>query len=331
MIQCIRNLTTGDQLMHPRIPLLSEDPQLLAALPALPTMDDLPSEDPEEPGLPDEFHDLQPQLLSRTLRLSGYASQELYTASDLNLYYDLSHPLWHKRPDWLLVVGVSRLYEGKRDRASYVIWQEKVSPAVIVELLSPGTESDDLGRFAPKPAVAEQTPPNTPPAKFQVYEQILSVPHYIVFNKRDSSLRYFRLRDGSYQEQAVAETNTRLWIPELGIGLAIWQGTFEGMPQAWLRWCDATGMLLPTDTEAALEREAEAQQQRDQAESQRQQAESQRDQAELQRQQAELQRQQAELQIRQTVLNLLAFGMEIEQVAQMTGLSVQEVNAIALK
>jgi hypothetical protein len=29
----------------------------------LPTMYDLPSEDPEEPGLPDEFHDLQPQLL----------------------------------------------------------------------------------------------------------------------------------------------------------------------------------------------------------------------------------------------------------------------------
>ena len=29
----------------------------------LPTMYDLPSEDPEEPGLPDEFHLLQPQLL----------------------------------------------------------------------------------------------------------------------------------------------------------------------------------------------------------------------------------------------------------------------------
>lgn len=35
-----------------------------------PTMYDLPSEDPEETGLPDEFHDLQPQLLSATLRLT---------------------------------------------------------------------------------------------------------------------------------------------------------------------------------------------------------------------------------------------------------------------
>ncbi|WP_178378180.1 hypothetical protein [Chroogloeocystis siderophila] len=31
----------------------------------LPTMYDLPSEDPQEPGLPDEFHDFQPELLLR--------------------------------------------------------------------------------------------------------------------------------------------------------------------------------------------------------------------------------------------------------------------------
>ena len=26
-------------------------------------------------------------------------------ASDLNLYYDPDHPLWHKRPDWMLSVA----------------------------------------------------------------------------------------------------------------------------------------------------------------------------------------------------------------------------------
>ena len=48
---------------------------------SLPTMYDLPSEFPEEPGLPDVgvspsrdvFHDLQPQLLSRTLSLVDYS------------------------------------------------------------------------------------------------------------------------------------------------------------------------------------------------------------------------------------------------------------------
>jgi Uma2 family endonuclease len=248
-------------------------------------MDDLPSEDPKEPGLPDEFHDLQPQLLSRTLRLSGYSSQEIYSPSDLNLYYDPQQPSWYKRPDWFLAVGVPRLYEGKRGRSSYVMWQEKVAPSVIVEFLSPGTDAEDLGRFAPKPIASL---PNHPPTKFQVYEQILKVPHYMVFDRRDSHLRYFRLENDRYQEQAIATINPRLWIPELEIGLAIWEGTFEGMPQPWLRWCDAAGTLILTDTEAALERE------------------------------------------RQTVLNLLNFGMPIAQVAQMTGLSESEVEAIVL-
>jgi len=34
----------------------------------LPTMYDLPSENQEESGLPDEFHDLQPELLRQTFR-----------------------------------------------------------------------------------------------------------------------------------------------------------------------------------------------------------------------------------------------------------------------
>lgn len=66
----------------------------------LPTMYALPSENPEEPGLPDEFHDFQPQLLSATFRLKDYAADQIFTASDLNLYYDVRHQLWYKRPDW---------------------------------------------------------------------------------------------------------------------------------------------------------------------------------------------------------------------------------------
>ncbi len=127
----------------------------------LPTMYDLPSEDPEqthslrqqscdkenvfESGLPDEFHDLQPQLLSATLRLGDYARDQIFTGTDLNLYYDVRQPQWYKRPDWFLVVGVPRLYDGTDLRSSYVIWQEGVDPFVVVELLSPGTEKEDLG------------------------------------------------------------------------------------------------------------------------------------------------------------------------------------------
>ncbi|WP_448563149.1 hypothetical protein [Trichothermofontia sp.] len=49
----------------PQLPL----PPALQSMPpreTLPTMYDLPSEDPEEPGLPDEFHIMQPRLLQET-------------------------------------------------------------------------------------------------------------------------------------------------------------------------------------------------------------------------------------------------------------------------
>lgn len=102
----------------------------------LPTMYDLPSEDSNEPGLPDEYHYLQPQLLSATLRLTQYPADQVFSVGDMNLYYDSRNPLWHKRPDWFLVLGVPRLYEQKDMRLSYVVWQEGVSPFMIVELLS---------------------------------------------------------------------------------------------------------------------------------------------------------------------------------------------------
>ena len=110
-------------------------------------MYDLPSESIEDPGLPDEFHDLQPQLLSRTLSLPNYADSNRFTASDMNLYYDFDRKGWYKRPDWFLVVDVPRLYEGKELRESFVTWREGRVPSVIVEFLSYKTEKEDLGRF----------------------------------------------------------------------------------------------------------------------------------------------------------------------------------------
>lgn len=268
----------------------------------LPTMYDLPSEDPTEPGLPDEFHDLQPQLLSRTLRLRQYTGQEIFSVSDMTLYYDLDHLNWYKRPDWFLVVGVPRRYRGETSRSSYVLWDEKVSPIVVVEFLSPGTEGEDLGRFAPKPP---QRTLGQPPCKFEVYEQIVKVQNYIVYDEQTQNLRYFRLVNGEFQAQSIAATNPRLWIPELEIGLGIWQGEFDLLPHAWLRWCDRSGNFFPTDTEA----ERQAREEAEQAERRV--------------------REEARSQMQRTVINLLNMGMPVQQVAQITGLSESEVQDLA--
>ncbi|MEB3294460.1 MAG: Uma2 family endonuclease [Synechococcales bacterium] len=268
----------------------SDRPWMNCAIDRLPTMYDLPSEDPTEPGFPDEFHDLQPQLLSRTLSLSQYLPHQVFTASDLNLYYDPSRFNWYKRPDWFLVVGGFRLYKGHSARSSYVLWDEQVSPWVVIEFLSPGTEAEDLGRFHSRPP---QTEPGKPPCKFEVYEQIVQIPHYIVYDETKRLLRYFRLTAGGYGEQAIAPNNPRLWIPELDIGLGIWESTFDLLPQAWLRWCDRSGNFFPTDTEAERQAKEIAQQQ-----------------------------------LAQTVRNLLKAGMTIAQVAQVTELPEAEIRRL---
>ncbi|WP_333128587.1 Uma2 family endonuclease [Microcoleus sp. Pol11C3] len=109
-------------------------------------MYDLPSEDPDELGFPDEYHCYQPSLLRQTFQPVNVDLDEVFVGIDLNLYYDLRHSNWYKRPDWFAVLGGPRLYEGENLRLSYVMWQEQVSPFVTVELLSPSTADEDLGR-----------------------------------------------------------------------------------------------------------------------------------------------------------------------------------------
>ncbi len=264
----------------------------------LPTMVDLPSDNPEDPGLPDEFHGLQPQILSETLNLSGYGPMERFNAFDLNLYYDSTHTKWYKRPDWFLVVGTTRLYRGQSSlRSSYVVWDEGIPPTIVIEFLSPGTETEDLGRFAKNPP---QDSPTKPPAKFTVYEQILNVPNYIVFNEETKQIRFFRLVNQRYQEQPISNTNPRLWIPELDIGLALARGEYRDSVQSWLRWCDRSGHLFPTlEESAAADR--------------------------IQRDAAQEEVKVMTAQTRQAIANLFATGMSATEIAAVFGISVEEL------
>lgn len=200
----------------------------------LPTMYDLPSENPEEPGLPDDFHFLQPLLLFLTFLPPNWNPERVYSAADINLYYDLEHPQWYKRPDWFGVVGVPKLYRGRDLRLSYVTWQERVNPFVVVELLSPGTEAEDLGE--------RERDSDRPPTKWEVYEQILRIPYYVVFSRYTNVLQAFHLVGARYEP--INLTEGRLAIPELELSLGLWQGDFKGIERTWLRWLTLAGELI---------------------------------------------------------------------------------------
>lgn len=223
------------------------------------------------------------------MHLADYSSNNWFTGSDLNVYYDVHHQLWHQRPDWFLAVNVPRLYDGHDLRRSYVVWQEGQAPAVVVEFLSPRTEREDLGRFyrdsdqiADEPVVAseaesvsepealeigsdETSMPDEerlePPGKFEVYESYLRVPYYIVYSRHTRKLRYFKLIGRRYEEQPVQPQNPVIWLDDLKVGLGFWQGKFEDVPGFWLRWCDESGNWLLTDTEAERVAKEKAQRQ----------------------------------------------------------------------
>lgn len=173
-------------------------------------MYDLPYEKgPEEPGLPDEFHDLQPQLLSATFQVPDYDADRIFTASDMNVYYDVHNQLWYKRPDWFGVVDEPKVGNGKE----------------------------------------------LPPRKWDVYERILRVPYYVVFDRYTDALRFFRKVGSHYEAMELPEN--KAWIPELKIGICTWQGKFQGIERLWLRWFDASGRIIETEGER-LEKKREA-------------------------------------------------------------------------
>lgn len=204
-------------------------------------MYDLPSEDPEEPGLPDQYHSWQPRLFEDTFQPPDVSPDEVFIGSDINLYYDVRHTLWYKRPDWFAVLGVPKFY-GPNDelRLSYVTWQEGVTPTVVVEFVSPGTEKEDYGQTL--------RDVNKPPTKWEVYERILRVPYYVIFNRYTRDLQAFQIVASRYQPLAVQDE--RVWLPQIQLGIGLWQGSYQGNSGQWLRWYRDSGEWITSPEEA---------------------------------------------------------------------------------
>lgn len=255
----------------------------------LPTMYDLPSENPEDPGMPDQYHIWQSDLLTRTFRPPEYPEERILVASDLNLYYDPKNTSWYKRPDWYAVLDVPHLYANNDPRLSFVVWDEKAVPYIAVELLSPGTEKEDTGKSRRKPG--------EPPTKWEVYEKILKIPYYVLFDRHNKDrLIAYRLTRGQYRR--IALPKKRLWLPEINLGLGLKSGTYYNLKRRWLRWYDAENNWIPTPEEEKQQAEKREQGAERRAEREKRRAEMEKLRAEKEKlraeQRAEKEKQQAE-------------------------------------
>jgi Uma2 family endonuclease len=272
----------------------------------LPTMYDLPDEEVDQPGMPDIFHIWQPRLLDETFRPPNFEPEEVFTASDLNIYYDVHDFSRYKRPDWFAVVGLPKLGEKPEMRLSYVIWQEGISPLIVVELLSPGTQKSDLGETL--------RDPEGKPTKWDVYERWLRVPYYVTFSRYDDKLRIFELSRTRYKE--VKKHQGRIWIEEIGLGLGLWHGRYQNEERLWLRWYDRDGNWIPASNERAEQEQQRAEQEQQRAEQERQRAEQERQHAEQERQRAEQERQEKEAalqRMQQLEAKLVELGIDPNQ------------------
>jgi hypothetical protein len=143
-------------------------------------------------------------------------------------------------PDFFAVLDVP-----KRERKSWVVWQEGKGPDVVIELLLESTAAVDKGE------------------KKQVYQDCLQVPEYFWFDPFSAEWAGFALRHGVY-EPIAEDAQGRLCSKKLELALVRWDGSYHEVEARWLRWATLAGELLPTPQEALAheQRQAEAAQQR---------------------------------------------------------------------
>lgn len=153
-------------------------------------------------------------------------------------------------PDWFYVPNVPPLLDGKI-RRSYVLWREYIPPLIALEFAS-GNGSEERDRT---PLSFTREEEKSRPGKFWVYEKIIRIPYYGIYEINSGNLEVYHLRDFSYQKM---EPNERghYPIPPLGIELGLWHGFYQQQEQLWLRWWDLAGnLLLIGQEQAELEKE----------------------------------------------------------------------------
>ena len=211
-------------------------------------------------------------------------------------------------PDWFYVPNVPPNLDGQI-RRSYVLWREHIAPLIALEFASGnGDEERDS-----TPLSRTEEGVITKPGKFWVYERVMRIPYYGIYEINSGRLEVYRLIDGYYQLLGLNQRG-HFPITSLDVELGLWQGNYQNQTMLWLRWWDEEGnLLLIGDERAELER-LRGEQQRERAEQERLRADS-----------AE-QAQQAEAQTRRDAIpRLLGMGLSAEQVAEALSLSVEEV------
>jgi hypothetical protein len=219
-------------------PLFGLDPE------AVPNLDELVTED----GVPVEgiYAEKQYRLLTNPLYSSCVGPGEgrsFLVLANVGWFHTWREP--PLVPDTLLSLDVApasdlRAKEGR----SYFQWIMGKPPDVIIEIVADrrGGEED---------------------FKMKMYARMRAL-FYVIYDP-DNLLGKGVLRAHVLQRDKY-EAIEPAWFPEVGLGLTLWEGVFEGVQATWLRWCDQQGRAIPTGAERAEEEHRRADEERRRAE-----------------------------------------------------------------
>jgi Uma2 family endonuclease len=206
-----------------------------------PTQDELPYDD----GIPMETprHAAQMRLLIESLELHWSDRQDFFVGGNMFVYFSLRQARNQdfRGPDFFVVLGVPR-----KERKSWVVWEEGKSLNLVIELISESTATRDKGE------------------KKQIYQDQLRVPEYVWFDPFTTELAGFTAHNGFY-EPIEPDDRGRLTSEQLKLTLNLWEGTYQSITARWLRWETPEGILLPTAQEVAEQERQRAEQERQRA------------------------------------------------------------------
>ncbi len=166
-------------------------------------------------------------------------------AANVGVFFSVHQP--PLVPDMFLSLDIEMGKDWKADEdRSYFVWDLGKVPEAVVEVVS-NKEGNELG------------------SKLKRYAE-WGITYYVVFDPfRELSEAVLCVYELGFGKRLRPRKDYAL--PTLGLSVTLWEGTYEGITDTWLRWCEQDGQLIPTGKEGREQEAARAAQEAARAES----------------------------------------------------------------